>query len=142
MMKCAPILAGVAALTLAAFVAPAHAGGYGHHSWYAGGYGHHGYGHYGHGYYGRGHRRHGSGVSLGFVFAPPPVVYAPPPRVVYTPPPAVVYAPPPAVSDCQQTTGTGYANGRPALFGGTWCRDAYGRGYVVAGSERFLGYLQ
>ena len=142
MMQRLPILAGLALLALAftASATPARADGYGHHSrhgWHGsphgwnGGYSHHRYSHHRHS-----RRHYGSSASIGFVFVQPS------PSVVYAPPPRVVYAPPPAATDCKPTTGTGHVNGRPALYGGTWCHDAYGRGYVVAGSERFLGYLQ
>ena len=55
----------------------------------------------------------------------------------------MVYAAPPprARYDCKPTTGTGWAGGRPALYGGTFCYDRNGRGYVVGGSEYFIGYL-
>jgi hypothetical protein len=67
--------------------------------------------------------------------------YRPYYRPYYRPAPAYAPPPPPPVN-CQQTTGTGSWNGRPALFGGTWCSDQYGQGYVVNGSTRFLGYLE
>jgi hypothetical protein len=102
-------------------------------SYYGHGHGHHRHGHgYGRGY---GHRHHGSGVSLGFVFVQPVAPAYPPPR------PVLVAPPPRAAYDCKPTTGTGYANGQPALYGGTWCTDQYGAGYVVAGSEYFIRYL-
>ena len=42
--------------------------------------------------------------------------------------------------DCKPTTGTGRVNGREAMFGGTFCYDALGRGYIVPGSQHFIGY--
>lgn len=64
------------------------------------------------------------------------------PRPVYVAPRPVYVAPRPAAYDCKPTTGTSVApNGRAALYGGTWCHDGYGRGYVVAGSEYFIRYL-
>lgn len=55
-----------------------------------------------------------------------------------------VYSRPPvrARYDCKPTTGTGYRNGSLAAFGGTFCYDANGVGYVVSGSEYFIGYVQ
>ena len=60
-------------------------------------------------------------------YAPAPVYAAPPPRARY---------------NCQPTNGTGYVNGRLASYGGTFCYDANGIGYVVPGSAYFIGYLQ
>ena len=60
-------------------------------------------------------------------YAPAPVYTAPLPRARY---------------DCQPTSGTGYLNGRLASYGGTFCYDANGNGYVVPGSVYFIGYLQ
>ncbi len=147
----AVLLAG--ALLLAGM--PAAAGGYG------GNYGHgysrysysHGYPGYRHGYgYRRGYSGHrGSSLSfhysghgdvlaglaigavIGALVARP--YYQPEPR--YRPSPAYAQVQP---RNCQPTTGTGYYNGRPAVFGGTYCRTAAGQGYIVAGSEHFLGY--
>lgn len=130
----------VLALCLAT-IAPAQAGGYGrgygHHGYKGHGYGHHGYRH--HGY--KRHRDYtgayvalgviGGALLLGTLLSRPSYAAAP----AYTPPP-------PVRQDCQPTTGTGYLNGRLATFGGTWCRDAYGNGYVVPGSEYFIGYTQ
>ena len=56
-----------------------------------------------------------------------PLYAAPPPRARY---------------NCQPTSGTGYINGRLASYGGTFCYDANGNGYVVPGSAYFIGYLQ
>ena len=58
--------------------------------------------------------------------------------------PAPLYAAPPSRAryNCQPTSGTGYLNGRLASYGGTFCYDANGNGYVVPGSAYFIGYLQ
>ncbi len=58
-------------------------------------------------------------------------------RPVYQPRPAYTRVQP---HNCQPTTGTGYYRGRPAVFGGTYCTTAAGYGYILAGSEHFLGY--
>ena len=42
--------------------------------------------------------------------------------------------------DCKPTTGTGLYQGRPAKFGGTFCYDANGQGYIVPGSQYVIGY--
>lgn len=129
----------VLALALVSSTTPAVAGG--GHGWYGAGY----HKHHRHGHPHRWHRdRHrGSGLSLGFIFVqPPPPVYTS--RYVYAAPPAPVYVVPPprAAADCRPTTGTGVvADGRTALYGGTWCSDGFGNGYVVAGSEYFIRYL-
>lgn len=105
--------------------------------------------HYGHrhqhGYHHR-HDGHGAaiafgalagGVLLGALLTRPAY---PEPYPVYQ---RVAPAPPPAdPRSCQPTTGTGYVDGRLAEFGGTWCRDAYGSGYIVPGSQYFIRYLQ
>jgi len=103
-----------------------------------------------HGSHGYHHGRHGGGDEAAYLvggllgglligslltqnsyrqssYAPAPVYAAPPPRARY---------------DCQPTNGTGYVNGRLAAYGGTFCYDARGNGYVVSGSEYFIGYLQ
>lgn len=99
-------------------------------------YGHkhgHNYGHRHH----RKHRRHGWNSSFFFAF---PLVQQrsyPVSQAYVQPTPA-----PRARFNCQPTTGTRYINGRPATVGGTYCYDAYGQGYVVPGSEYFIGYQQ
>ena len=42
--------------------------------------------------------------------------------------------------DCKTTSGSGLHQGRRATFGGTFCYDAYGQGYIVPGSEYLIGY--
>ena len=42
--------------------------------------------------------------------------------------------------DCKPTTGSGLHQGRRATFGGTFCYDGDGRGYIVPGSEYLIGY--
>ena len=42
--------------------------------------------------------------------------------------------------DCKPTTGTSTVNGRRATFGGTFCYDVNRRGYIVPGSQHFIGY--
>ena len=42
--------------------------------------------------------------------------------------------------DCKPTTGSGLHQGRRATFGGTFCYDASGQGYIVPGSEYLIGY--
>lgn len=80
------------------------------------------------------HRRHTS-FSL--------VIGLPPPRPHYYRYAPTYYAPPaPAAGGCLATTGTGYVDGRLAQFAGTMCYDRYGRGYIVPGSQRFVGYLR
>jgi len=132
---------------------PALADGYGHgHRGYGYGYGYsHGYG-YGHGYgYRHGHygyrRYHGYGGGYGYAIAgalvggaivgsllTQPTYYAPP-RPIYVPAP-------PVLGNFLATTGIGYVGGRQARFGGTMCFDQYGRGYIMPGSQYFIGYLQ
>lgn len=124
----------VMAIAISTVAVPAHASGHhghgrhygGYSGWHAGfGYGYHRPRHYRH--WPRRHH-HGSSVSLGFV--------------IVQPAPRPVYVAPRLAFDCKPTTGTGRArNGRPALYGGTWCYDQYGTGYVVVGSEYFLRYL-
>ena len=137
------LTAVLAALALClATLAPAQAGGY-----YRG-YKHYGHGHYGYKHRGYRHHRHsntgayvalgilGGALLLGALLSRPSYGGGPSTRSGYAPPPR------PAHRNCQQTTGNGLVNGRPALFGGTWCRDAYGNGYIVPGSEYFIGYTQ
>jgi len=118
----------IAAAVLLAAIGPAQAGERywrGHHH---GHYGHHGHRHSNYGAYAAG--AFGTGLVLGMVLSRP------------WPAPVYVAAPPRARYDCRPTTGTGWAAGRPALFGGTFCYDQYGNGYVVAGSEYLIGYLR
>jgi len=125
-------MAVIVALALAVAL-PAQAGG-----WHRG-HGHHGY-----------HHRHHHGNSAAIAFgalAGGLVLGALLTRPAYAEPypvyqPAVPAPPAYTPQDCQPTTGTGYLDGRPAQFGGTWCRDAYGNGYIVPGSQYFMGYLQ
>ena len=42
--------------------------------------------------------------------------------------------------DCKPTTGSSLHQGRRATFGGTFCYDGDGRGYIVPGSEYLIGY--
>ena len=42
--------------------------------------------------------------------------------------------------DCKPTIGTSTVNGSRAIFGGTFCYDDYRRGYIVLGSQYFIGY--
>jgi hypothetical protein len=42
--------------------------------------------------------------------------------------------------DCKPTTGSGVHQGRAATFGGTFCYDANGQGYIVPGSQYLIGY--
>ena len=126
----------IVALTAAGLLlasAPAWAGGYGYG--YKHGYSHYGYRHHGHGH-GHGAIVVGAlvgGLILGHLLTRP--AYAAP-RYYAPPPPRLV------LGGCRSTTGTGYLNGRPALFGGTMCYDQYRRGYVTPGSQYFIGYLQ
>jgi hypothetical protein len=134
---------------------PAEAGGYKRHGYHHRHHGHH-YRYDGHrhgqhhggyarfGYHSGHHHDHdgawvagafAGGLALGTLLTPPAYVVAPPPRTI------VYAAPPPPAADCRPTTGTGFADGRPALFGGTFCYDPWGRGFVVAGSEYFIRYL-
>ncbi len=116
------------AVAMVAASTPAFAGGYGH-----GGYGHghfrYGYGAHGHGYYGAA-LLGGllAGVLIGGILSHPAPRYVAPAR--------------PQLGNCKQTTGTGYANGRLALYGGTACYDAWGNMYVTPGSEYFIRYMQ
>ncbi len=80
-------------------------------------------------YYDGGHLALGGflgGVVLGTVLSQPRPVYV---------------APQPAYRNCRTTTGTGYLNGRPAVFGGTWCTDRYGNSFVLPESRHFIRYL-
>lgn len=135
-------IGALAALVLIlASVVPAQAGGY-----YRG-YGHHGYGHHG---YRHGHHDYsgayvalgiiGGALLLGTLLSRPSYDSAPAYQPAYaTPAPNLA---PSALRNCQPTTGTTYLNGRLASFGGTWCEDAYGNGYVIQGSEYFIGYAR
>ena len=133
---------------------------YGRHSPYYGSsyrYSHH----YGHGYrYGhRGHRYsyhgHGSngalvvgalgaGLLLGYVLtrpqsSAPTYTYS---RAAPARPASPAYGYGKQVRrDCKPTTGNGLHQGRPATFGGTFCYDASGQGYIVPGSEYLIGYI-
>lgn len=149
------MIAAIAAAALLLGTSPVLAGGK-HHRGHDYGYGGHsyGYGGYKHGYRGgsrhgyrgghsykrRHHGDHGAyllgGLAGGLIigslltqnsYRQAPVYAAPPPRARY---------------DCKPTTGTGYVNGYLATFGGTFCYDARGFGYVVPGSEYFIGYVQ
>jgi hypothetical protein len=42
--------------------------------------------------------------------------------------------------DCKPTTGRGVHRGRAATFGGTFCYDPNGQGYIVPGSQYLIGY--
>lgn len=109
-----------------AAASPAAAGGFGH--------GYHGYGHYGYRSPGHGDL---AGAILGGVLVGALVgslVSHPAPRY---------YAPAqPRLGNCRPITGTGYLDGRPALYGGTSCQDAWGNAYVMRGSEYFIRYLR
>ncbi|MEL6962906.1 MAG: hypothetical protein AAFO01_09130 [Pseudomonadota bacterium] len=43
--------------------------------------------------------------------------------------------------DCYAVTKAYEYRGRPALFGGTQCRDRYGNAWIAAGSRYFIRYL-
>lgn len=43
--------------------------------------------------------------------------------------------------DCYQVTKVYEHYGRPALFGGTQCRDHYGDTWIVSGSRHLIRYL-
>ena len=43
--------------------------------------------------------------------------------------------------DCYPVTKAYDYHGRPALFGGTRCRDHYGNAWIVPGSRYFIRYL-
>ena len=123
----------IAALSAAAFLlasAPAWADGYRGHRYY------------GHGHYRGHHHGHGAAVVVGAVVGGL-VLWHLLARPVYAAP--TYYAPPPpprlVLGNCQATTGTGYAYGRPALYGGTMCFDQYGRGNITPGSAYFIRYL-
>lgn len=129
-MKKTPLkktMAALLAMVILAASAPALAGGYGHggnnHGHFKYRYGVHGHGHYGAALLG------GllAGVLINGILTHPAPRYAAPA--------------PPQLGNCQPTTGTGYANGRPALYGGTACYDAWGNMYVTPGSEYFIRYL-
>ncbi len=117
-------MAALLAVAIVVVSAPAFAAGYGH-----GGYGH---GYFRHG----GHANHGAvllggllaGVLIGGILSHPAPRYVAPAQ--------------PRLGNCRQTTGTGYANGRLALYGGTACYDAWGNMYITPGSEHFIRYLQ
>lgn len=132
----------LAILLTVAFVLPAApalaGGGHGYYGGrhYYGGHGYRGHRHRGHGHHGYGYAIAGAlvgGLVIGHLLTRPAPAYAPPAPVTYVPPPAPVF--------CTPTTGTGYANGRPAEFGGTWCRDPYGRAYIASGSTYLIRYL-
>jgi hypothetical protein len=74
------------------------------------------------------------GVVLGHMLSQPRYPYYPYPPYPPGPPAA-------ALGNCQPTTGVGFLNGRRAEFGGTMCYDAYGNGYVLPQSQRFIRYL-
>ena len=117
------LIAGLAVSAVVMTAAPALAGGYYHY-----GYKHHHHG--GHGYYVAGALL--AGLVIGNL-----LTKAATPRVVHKT--TVVQSP---YTHCRQTTGTSRLNGRVAQYAGTICYDAYGRAYIIRGSERFLGYLQ
>ncbi len=117
------LMAGLLATVILAASAPAVAGGYGH-------------GNFRYGYGVRIHGHHGAallggllaGVLISGILTHPAPRYAAPAR--------------PQLGNCKPTTGTGHANGRPALYGGTACYDAWGNMYITPGSEYFIRYLQ
>jgi hypothetical protein len=124
-------IAATCVLATLALGTPVLAGGYGH------GHGrHHGHGHY--------YRHNGAAVFAGGLLLGALVGHLAAPRRVYVAPPPVVYAPPPppATGNCRTIYGTGYFNGRPAVFEGTGCYDAYGNLHAAPGSERFHRYLE
>lgn len=43
--------------------------------------------------------------------------------------------------DCHPVTKAYEYHGRPALFGGTQCRDSYGDAWIASGSRHFIRYL-
>ncbi|MDH3229058.1 MAG: hypothetical protein OEN55_04625 [Alphaproteobacteria bacterium] len=120
-------IAAACVLATLGFGAPALAGGYGHGHYR----GHHSY-----------HRHDGAAVFAGGLLLGALIGSLTAPRPVYVAPPPTVYVPPqPALGNCRTIYGTGYLNGRPAVFEGTGCYDAYGNLYPVPGSERFHRYL-
>lgn len=131
-------------------------GRYGYYRYRYGHYSHrYGYGHYGHsgvhvGIYGHGSGAAvavgalGAGLLLGHLLTRPA---APRGTVRSAPAPARGQPGSPTYGygkrvarDCKPTTGRGAHNGRPAIFGGTFCYDANGQGYIVPGSAHFIGY--
>ncbi len=107
-----------------AVASPAAAGGFGH-----------GY----HGYYG--YRSHGHGDVAGAILGGV-IVGALVGNLLSHPAPRHYAPAQPALGNCRPITGTGYLNGRPALYGGTACYDAWGNAYAMRGSEYFIRYLQ
>lgn len=123
--------------------------GYYHRS-YRHRYGHHRprYRHHGHGGVSVGVHGHGSdgaavagalgaGVLLGYLLTRPPAVVSKP---VHHASPNFGYGKR-VQRDCKPTTGRGLHQGRQASFGGTFCYDSVGRGYIVPGSEYLIGYV-
>jgi len=116
-------------------------------------YKHHGYrrGHHGYRYSHHGHGSDGAlvvgalgaGLLLGYLITRPQH-HAPTyshKSTTYVQPSSPAYGYSKTVRrDCKPTTGNGLHQGRPATFGGTFCYDANGRGYIVPGSEYLIGY--
>ena len=134
------VIIAIAAAALLASAGPAFAGHKKHH----GGHHkhhvhkhhkHHWHKHHKHHKHHRKHRRHGWG---NFFFAFPIVQHSYRQEPVYVQPVPQQRA----RYNCQPTTGTRYINGRMANIGGTFCYDAFGQGYIVPGSEYFIGYVQ
>lgn len=114
----------------------------------------HRYSHNRHGGVGFGYRGHGSdgalvagalgaGLLFGYLLARPqsraPDYFYSRSAQRFTPSP-VFGSTERARRGCKPTTGSGLYQGRPATFGGTFCYDANGRGYIVPGSEYLIGY--
>lgn len=139
-------IAAACILAVFASAAPALAGGKGH-GYRGGNWG-------GHGSYYRykGYRNDDAalfaggllfGAIIGSLTAPRTVYVAPPPPppAAYVAPPAAYVPPQPALTNCRTIFGNGYWYGRPAVFEGIGCYDAYGNMYPQPGSERFHRYL-
>lgn len=132
---------------------PYYASSYRYHRGYR--YRHHGYryGYHGHSGVGIGIHGHGSdaalavgalgaGLLLGHLLTRPqsrPLPTYSQARVDRTVRPQFGYGKRVA-RNCKPTTGRGLHRGRAAIFGGTFCYDATGQGYIVPGSEYLIGY--
>lgn len=165
MIRTIAVLAAASFLTAALVTAKsAMAGSYVSYSFSFGSYGHgHNYGHHGYGfghhygypyhyrhshYYGypyryhyRQHGHHGAHFRYHGSTYPAPARHITVVRAVGTADPSLTFGyGNRARIDCKSTTGTSTVNGRQAIFGGTFCYDDYRRGYIVPGSQYFIGY--